>query len=139
MRRDSSRRPGIFSLLFALAIWWKFTMPAFAGSVFELPVEEVGSLFCVDLSTSVWKEFGPTGTPLGKRVGIKMLNPHTNTGYAVGQLGTSLPSGSTSQFELEVAPGANPFQPVSPNVKLYFKTTHTAVETICGREVKQAY
>jgi hypothetical protein len=143
MHIDSTlkRRAGITALFTFVILAFLIVFRGFAHAatpVLELPIENVSSLFCISLSTSSWTYFGPTSN-MQKRTGIVVLNPSSNSGKAVGMMGTALPTSSTSQYSIEVAPGSNPLRPVGPNVNLYLKTTNATAETICGQEVRQAY
>jgi hypothetical protein len=116
-----------------------FVAPSSASEkVEEQPIDNIATPFCVSVSTFQWTKFNPT-TPLIKRTGVKVANKSTNNKSFYGVLSKTAPTIATTTASIEIQPGENPFVPLSPNVFLYVVSGHTAAETGCGQEVRQAY
>jgi hypothetical protein len=105
--------------------------------VSEAPINAVGSVTCLAISTSAWTAV-PT-TNLTGRVGLYVTVIGTAAANMSGQLGTSTPSDPASYGPILFKPGLTQYHGISDAVNLYLRSLNAGVgsEQVCSQGVKQ--
>lgn len=103
----------------------------------EMPIYDVGTNTVVVVSSSAWTCV-PAASSLGGRVGVKVLNPSSNTHTVYGTFAKTTPTVSTSTFCTEIPPGAERYYELPNAVDLYLVGSDTTGGVSVGvQEIKQ--
>lgn len=130
------RRNLILPLLGGLFLF--LAVPSFAGiGVKEEPINRAGVGVTVSVSTSAWTVGNNSTSKIEQRAGYKVNNPAGNSAAVFYTCQASAPSQAITVGDGEIGAGENPFIPCGQNLNIYFRSLHTAAESIHLKEYGQ--